>query len=397
MFRSLKGIFALDEPVDRDEFTVYEIKINLNRSKYFSVAFFLLEILVVIISFISRGNSFFQMPAVLYLGMYVTLLATMPVFYAVFVKYEKNIAKNIKKLSAAGTLFAVFMLVWCAAISLLDQLSSGQIIIYVGSATIFAVTSYIRPTKMLIIYSTVHALFLIALPYLQHDPKSIFGNAINSTLYIALAWLISFMRYKGLIEDFNNRKKIEMQAEELNRINQELKRLSLMDSLTGVFNRFMFEAKLNEDWEECRNRSVPLALIIIDVDFFKKINDNYGHQEGDKCLKKISEILKDSVKDWTNLIARYGGDEFVILIPGMDQITVSEIAEEIRKRVEESRIPHQYSPVSEYVTISVGACSVIPSDSITITNFIKYADDALYEAKRARNSHRTAVFERIYT
>jgi diguanylate cyclase (GGDEF)-like protein len=189
---------------------------------------------------------------------------------------------------------------------------------------------------------------------------------------------------------------IEKQAAELNSINQELKRMSFTDSLTGVYNRFMFDAKLNEDWEECKNLSIPLALIIIDVDYFKMINDNYGHQEGDKYLKRISAILKDSVHQ-DNMLARFGGDEFAVLIPGMDQKAVSNFSESIRLKVEQSCIPHNYSTVSRYVTISLGACSVIPSESLTINSFIKYADNALYEAKKCRNCRRTAVCERIYT
>lgn len=397
MFKKLKSVLISDLPVDKDEFAIYANDINLTRAKYFSIAFILLEIFVVITSFFIRGKGFFEKPAIYYLGMYIMMLTVMPVFLAVFVKYEKDIPKNVRKISATGTLFAAFMLLWCAFISLLDQLSYGQIIIYIGCAIFIAVVSYIQPAKMLIIYTTVQILFLVLLPRFQLEPKDLFGNSVNSTLFIVLAWLICYIRYKSLIEDFNNRKKIEIQAEELNRINQELKRLSITDSLTGVYNRFMFEAKLNEDWEDCKKRSVPLALIIIDVDFFKRINDNCGHQEGDKYLRRISEILKDSIKDWTNMIARYGGDEFAVLIPGMDQKTVSDFSEAIRKEVEQSHIPHNYSSVSNYVTISLGACSVIPSDSITITNFIKYADDALYEAKKTRNCRRTAVFERIYT
>jgi diguanylate cyclase (GGDEF)-like protein len=205
------------------------------------------------------------------------------------------------------------------------------------------------------------------------------------------------MRYKIMIDDFNNKKTIQTQTDELNRINQELRMLSFTDSLTGVYNRFMFDAKINEDWEGCKNSLSPLALIIIDVDFFKNINDNYGHQAGDEYLKKISAILKESTKSPTNIIARYGGDEFAILIPGMNNSKVSEFSEQIRNNVEQSHIPHNYSSVSKYVTISLGACSVVPSETLTITNFVKYADDALYEAKKFRNCRRIAVFEKIYT
>lgn len=396
MFKKIKKILTSETPSNKDEFKAYINSINLIRAKYTSIAIFFLEVLALASSFIIRGNKFFIKPAVYYLGMYILMLVVMPIFILLFSLFKKDISAYQRKISVTSTVFAIFVLVWCAFISLIDQFSSGQIIVYTGAVIGIAVVTYFRPVKMLAIFTSVHALFLILLPYFHPGTKGLFGNSLNSTAFVVMAWLISFMRYKSLIEDFNNRKMIELQAAELNRVNQELKRMSLTDSLTGVYNRFMFEAKLNEDWEKCKNQSIPLALIMIDVDYFKRINDNCGHQEGDKYLKRISAILKDSVKE-THILARYGGDEFAVLISGMDQKEVSDFSEYIRKRVELSRIPHKYSNISKYVTISLGACSVIPSESITINNFVKYADNALYEAKKSRNCRRIAVYERIYT
>jgi diguanylate cyclase (GGDEF)-like protein len=356
-----------------------------------------MEILVITSSFIIRGRSFLNKPAVYYLGMYLLMLFVQTVFIFLFYRFGKDILGNQRKISVTSTLLMIFMLLWCAFISLIDQFSSGQIIVYIGAAISIAVVPYFKPVKMLAMYSSVHVLFLILLPQFHPAQKGLFGNSLNSTLFVAMAWIISCMRYKSLIVDFNKRKKIEEQAEELNRINQELKRMSFTDSLTGVYNRFMFDSKLSEDWEYCKNHSVPLALIIIDIDFFKKINDNYGHQEGDKYLKKISAILKESIKSSTNMIARYGGDEFAVIIPGMDFDTVSDFSENIRKDVEQSHIPNEFSAISEYVTISLGACSVIPSDSITVNSFIKSTDNALYEAKKNRNCCCAAVYEIVHT
>jgi hypothetical protein len=98
------------------------------------------------------------------------------------------------------------MLFWCAFISLIDQFSSGQIIVYIGAVMGVSTVTYIRPAKMLVIFASVQTVFLILLPYFHQSTKGLFGNSLNSTTFVVMGWLISYMRYKSLIENFNNRK-----------------------------------------------------------------------------------------------------------------------------------------------------------------------------------------------
>lgn len=161
--------------------------------------------------------------------------------------------------------------------------------------------------------------------------------------------------------------------------------MSITDGLTGVMNRFGFETTIKNEWSKCKRYSMPLSLIMVDIDCFKEINDNYGHQAGDCCIKLIADVLTAYAKSSSDKVARYGGDEFVILLPYTGKENALYLAEQIRKGVEEKSVPHLYSNVSDHVTISLGINTIIPSDELSIDEFINRTDKALYMAKKRRN------------
>nr|WP_278279708.1 diguanylate cyclase [Clostridium sp. DMHC 10] len=175
-------------------------------------------------------------------------------------------------------------------------------------------------------------------------------------------------------------------------MNSNLEELSCTDCLTGIANRRKFDNFINFQWNKCKKNLIPLSAIMIDVDFFKLFNDNYGHQTGDYCLKKIGETLSSSINTSYGIVARYGGEEFIIVIEGLTKELALIEAEKIRKNIENLNIPHDFSPVSNYVTISLGVSSLIPSDDSSIKTLIEKADVALYEAKK-RNRNKAIIYE----
>lgn len=277
------------------------------------------------------------------------------------------------------------ILFWCEGISLLDQLSSGQIIVYAISIIAIAVTPIFKPITLLLMYLIVHLPFLFFLPYFQKSSDILWANCINSTTFLIISWMISCIRYKNQVDDFNNRKIIQKKNDELKRVNQKLEKLSQIDSLTGIFNRFVFDKTIEAEWDRCKRYFIPLSLIMIDIDFFKAFNDSYGHQAGDDCLRQVSRVLSSSARRSSDTVARYGGEEFAVVLTHMEKESALEFAEQLRKKVEQLAIPHMYSSISNYITISLGICTVIPSDMLSIEQFIKTADEALYEAKKCRN------------
>jgi diguanylate cyclase (GGDEF)-like protein len=190
----------------------------------------------------------------------------------------------------------------------------------------------------------------------------------------------------------------------------ELRRLSTIDPLTAIANRRAFEEALDVEWRRMLRQGTPLSLLMIDVDYFKRFNDSYGHVAGDECLKAVAQALAGRARRAGEVAARYGGEEFAVLLPGSDTAAASKLAALICETVRERRIPHEGSAVAPYVTISVGVASVaeVPKYAATLsregaaaaamaagaTVLVETADHALYRAKTSgRNRFFTAGSE----
>jgi diguanylate cyclase (GGDEF)-like protein len=159
---------------------------------------------------------------------------------------------------------------------------------------------------------------------------------------------------------------------------------ALLDGLTGVANRRKFDEDLLADWRHCAREGAPLALLMVDVDYFKRYNDQYGHQAGDACLKSVAKALVQSLRRPYDKVARYGGEEFACLLPKTDLAGAHLIAQRMLDQVRELGIEHLPSCIDANVTISVGVASMLASrDGASTATLLKAADDALYEAKRA--------------
>ncbi len=168
---------------------------------------------------------------------------------------------------------------------------------------------------------------------------------------------------------------------ELKRRGDILKSLTHLDGLTGIANRRRFDEMLEREWRRCRRNEKPLSLLLMDVDFFKRYNDHYGHIAGDDCLKAVASALAGVVKRPADLMARYGGEEFVALLPETVAPGAQEVGEAIRRAVHDLDIPHAESEVSERVTVSVGCATLVPGGSKVPLELVEAADGRLYTAK----------------
>ena len=163
--------------------------------------------------------------------------------------------------------------------------------------------------------------------------------------------------------------------------NRKLSELTVTDALTGLANRRRFDAVFADEWSRgCRSRQ-PLAVIMLDIDYFKPYNDHYGHQAGDECLRAVARVLQTSARRAGDLVARYGGEEFVVVAADADLGTARELAETMRRAVELLAMPHAVSQAAEVVTISLGIAVVVPSEHMQAARLLHQADDALYRAK----------------
>jgi len=176
---------------------------------------------------------------------------------------------------------------------------------------------------------------------------------------------------------------VEQRTRELEEANQRLERLSHVDGLTGLANRRRFDEAFDVEWRRGSRSSWPLSLMLIDVDAFKAFNDTYGHLEGDACLRRVADTLSSCLGRAADVAARFGGEEFVALLPLASADEAARLAERVRERVEALAIPHASSPAAKRVTVSIGCASTVPKEDGEPAALLAAADAALYAAKRA--------------
>ncbi|HHQ47454.1 MAG TPA: diguanylate cyclase [Acidobacteria bacterium] len=167
----------------------------------------------------------------------------------------------------------------------------------------------------------------------------------------------------------------------LEEANRRLESLARIDPLTGLGNRRFFEDRLESEWRRQLREGGSLGLILVDLDNFKEYNDTYGHQAGDVCLRKVAGVLQSVARRAGDEVARWGGEELAVLLPGVDAEGARRVAEELRREVTELKMEHRNSPVAPFVTISVGCASLIPSPGHGSEELVRAADTALYRAK----------------
>lgn len=183
----------------------------------------------------------------------------------------------------------------------------------------------------------------------------------------------------GYIVNISDRKK---QEADLERLNKELALLSNVDGLTRLFNRRAFDDIVQNEWKRALRNEEQLSLIIVDIDYFKAFNDGYGHLDGDDCLKSVAETLSKIVKRSADTIARFGGEEFVILLPNTGLEEAIRLAEQCRVSIMDLKVPHKYSDAHPNLTISLGVSTIFPHSGYDIRTFMEAADTCLYQAKK---------------
>lgn len=191
---------------------------------------------------------------------------------------------------------------------------------------------------------------------------------------------VSYMIIKAKIRAME---RIAEMRDQLNQLNAELETLSQLDSLTQIYNRRTFNEIAQQLWLVAARQQLPISALMIDVDHFKLYNDHYGHPAGDACLKRVSAVIKNCLHRPTDLLGRYGGEEFIVLLPETDINGAFRVAEEINKAIEAEGLRHEVSPTSSVVTVSVGGASCSRTKGHSLEELIKTADRALYKAKRS--------------
>ncbi|WP_417668401.1 diguanylate cyclase [Roseibium sp.] len=185
-------------------------------------------------------------------------------------------------------------------------------------------------------------------------------------------------------QNITERKKAEFRVQEL----------AMLDGLTGIANRRRFDVFLEEEWRRGRRGNYSVSLALIDLDFFKRFNDHYGHLAGDECLRSVGEVLRGCSRRPEDLVARYGGEEFAIILGNTPAEGAAIVAEKVRQAIHSLKIPHELGSVDDFVTASIGVATFNPGlePEKGIVELIEAADQALYAAKE-QGRNRVCVFE----
>jgi len=221
---------------------------------------------------------------------------------------------------------------------------------------------------------------------LKNDEKSkripiIFVTAVSEVMDATKGFALGAVDY--ITKPFHPpmvKARVEMQLN-LKRKQELLEKFAFIDALTEIYNRRRLDETLKKEFNRARRSELPLSTLMIDIDFFKKYNDTYGHGKGDEALRLIAKSIENTLNRAGDFVARYGGEEFFVVLPYTNSNDSKNIAENIRKNVEELGIEHSASPISQKITVSIGAFTFIPEKNMTVNDILIKTDSALYKAK----------------
>jgi diguanylate cyclase (GGDEF)-like protein len=250
--------------------------------------------------------------------------------------------------------------------------------LFVFTSTLFIITFIFNfKPKLVILSATLFYALTVARVINNYYLFDELSSLHLLLLYIFLSMIIVKIVY------YNSQVKLFVEKARINEIKNKLDVLSKTDELTQLNNRRSLICYMDFLWKQCSRLQLPISALMIDVDYFKKYNDTLGHREGDRALVAVAQCLKKQIKRETDYIARFGGEEFVCLLPYMGKDAALNFAKVLVQAVEKMQIPHPLSQCSKYVTISIGVASIIPTENKPQMWLLDEADKALYRAKES--------------
>jgi diguanylate cyclase (GGDEF)-like protein len=248
---------------------------------------------------------------------------------------------------------------------------------------ICSLTIFLRPLPAAWIFVGAYLVFAYAMGVTQIDPQALLFNRLNGLAATLMAWTLSFLLWRNFTT-------IHLQQEQLGKLNadlqskqRELLRLTRLDGLTGLYNRNTFVEVSRQELARAKRQASNTTILLLDLDFFKRVNDTWGHPAGDAVLKNVAFIANNTVRA-TDLIGRLGGEEFIILLPNTSLEAARGLAEKLRANIERHPTPWESGVI--HTTISIGLASTTAAENRDFDHLYTAADKALYQAKeRGRN------------
>jgi diguanylate cyclase (GGDEF)-like protein len=341
-----------------------------------------------------------------YLIAYLIFISINIIFLLIIsrIKYsdiENSDPNRIKRFEGLIIVYITLIMSWGSIISLMDQKLYGQLMAFMVNAITCSVIYLLDNKKIMIPYIISISILCIGLPFFQSSSDVLVGHYVNLFVFISISWLTSRIVYIGYCHDINNKKLLkeskallENQIDENKQINlkltmanNQLKELALIDELTGIPNRRNFRNFIDLAFTSYVKSDTSFSFMMIDIDFFKEFNDTYGHIEGDKVLVSVANTINSVVKNPMELVARWGGEEFVYVSFNMSKKYIVELAEEIRLKILSLEIYHNDSVINNFLSVSIGVCFTKVHSISDVSRIIEQADKMLYSAKeKGRNN-----------
>lgn len=371
----------------------YLFKENIQRCKLFAKIVILFEVILIGMNMAETftakrvlldGNTYF----VLYTTLVVMAVTMLLLIRWLERKSSYSATQNKWAKFVLLSLVSLF-LVWGAVVTLVDQKEYGHVMAFVVNFMCVSILFHATNRIMLAIYTPAIVVLMVGLPVVQPSSTVVMGHFINLSVFLFFCWLASRMLYRSYVTNYiselllkESNHSLAEKVKENERMNAKLQELSIMDELTGIPNRrgfYQYISKILDD----SNQERPVSILLLDIDAFKPYNDNYGHLQGDKVIQAVAQVLKKLVDVPSSIASRFGGEEFVVAVFDKDQPSAHQLAEDIRSAVEKLRLPHEYSPVADYVTVSVGYITSSIGKEEELDPLIERADISLYQAKDA--------------
>lgn len=266
------------------------------------------------------------------------------------------------------------------AIVAIDQLVTTNITPFLVACTIVGLVVHVRPIATIPAFLATLMAYAVAMVVMQPDDTVRVSNLVNGATAVAIGACLALLRWHGELRAVSLRHRVEAQQERLESQNRELLHLATYDTLTGLVNRRHIEHHASQERSRAARTASPLSLIVIDIDDFKAVNDQHGHAVGDAVLQQVARVLAQRLRG-SDVVARWGGEEFLAILPDTDGKAATALADELRRHVADVAVPVDDGHVR--VTASMGVAHVDVADPDGLEDAFRRADAALYEAKEA--------------
>ncbi len=274
-------------------------------------------------------------------------------------------------------------LLFTIGITAIDQWVTPNMTPFLISAMAIGLVSYLRPSTTAKLFLAAYVAFFYAIGLTQLNPELLLSNRLNGLTASVMAWALSALLWRKFTTITLQQAQLEKANIELQNKHKELQRLTRLDGLTGLYNRSTFVELSRQELARAQRQGSATTILLLDLDFFKRVNDTWGHPAGDAVLKNVAAVANNSVRA-TDLVGRLGGEEFIILLPNTSLEAARRLAEKLRANVQGSPTPWQGAHID--TTVSIGLASTTSAQGHDFDHLYTEADKALYVAKdKGRN------------